>query len=90
MLETGGIVSKPTVAMVGEHGKEAVMPLENNTGWITQLAHSIVAIMSGNASTSNQGQIIIPIYIGSKHITDVVIDDVNKRTKATGNCPIKV
>lgn len=88
-LETGGIISKPTVAMVGEHGKEAVMPLENNTGWITQLAHSIVSIMGGNSNSSNQGPIIIPIYIGNKHITDVVIDDVNKRTKATGNCPIK-
>ncbi|MDE6752778.1 MAG: hypothetical protein K2J59_08425 [Eubacterium sp.] len=89
-LETGGIISKPTVAMVGEHGKEAVMPLENNTGWITQLAHSIVSIMGGNSNSSNQGPIIIPIYIGNKHITDVVIDDVNKRTKATGNCPIKI
>ncbi len=89
-LETGGIISKPTVAMVGEHGKEAVMPLENNTGWITQLAHSIVSIMGSNSNSSSQGPIIIPIYIGGKHITDIVIDDVNKRTKATGNCPIKI
>ena len=42
-LAYGGIVDKPTLAMVGEAGKEAVMPLENNTGWIDQLAEKIGA-----------------------------------------------
>lgn len=42
-LAAGGIVDKPTLAMVGEAGKEAVMPLENNTGWIDQLAEKIGA-----------------------------------------------
>ncbi len=37
-LAKGGIIDSPTIAMVGEAGKEAVMPLENNTGWITDLA----------------------------------------------------
>ena len=27
--------------MIGEHGKEAVLPLENNTGWIDELARKI-------------------------------------------------
>lgn len=40
-LAKGGIVDKPTLAMVGEAGKEAVMPLENNTGWIDQLAEKL-------------------------------------------------
>ena len=31
------MVEKPTIAMVGEAGKEAVVPLENNTGWIDVL-----------------------------------------------------
>lgn len=88
-METGGIVSKPTIAMVGEHGREAVMPLENNTGWITQLANNIAFIMGRNNATES-GSIVIPIYIGSKHITDIVVDDINKRTKSSGNCPIKI
>jgi hypothetical protein len=45
-LARGGIIDSPTVAMVGEAGKEAVMPLENNTGWIDMLAGKLVAIMS--------------------------------------------
>lgn len=41
LMAKGGIVDKPTLAMVGEAGKEAVMPLENNTGWIDQLADKL-------------------------------------------------
>ena len=38
MLAKGGVVDSATMAIIGEAGKEAVMPLENNTGWITNLA----------------------------------------------------
>lgn len=41
MLAKGGIIDTPTLAMVGEAGREAVMPLENNTGWISSLADEI-------------------------------------------------
>lgn len=50
-LAKGGIIDQPTVAMVGEAGKEAVMPLENNTGWITNLAGQI----AGQMGPQNQG-----------------------------------
>lgn len=45
MLAKGGVVNGATLAMIGEDGKEAVMPLENNTGWIKELAEKISAIM---------------------------------------------
>ena len=38
LLATGGIVTQPTKAIIGEAGKEAVLPLENNTGWMNKLA----------------------------------------------------
>jgi hypothetical protein len=41
LLAKGAVVDKPTLAMVGEAGKEAVMPLENNTSWINELANKI-------------------------------------------------
>ena len=37
-LAKGGIVDSPTLAEVGEDGKEAIIPLENNKGWIKELA----------------------------------------------------
>lgn len=42
-LAKGGIVNSPTLSMVGEAGREAVIPLENNTGWIDTLAGDIIS-----------------------------------------------
>lgn len=40
-LAEGGVVDKPTPAIFGERGAEAVVPLENNTGWINRIAKQI-------------------------------------------------
>lgn len=42
-LATGGVVNRATLAMIGENGAEAVVPLEKNTGWIKKLAAEIAA-----------------------------------------------
>lgn len=44
-LAKGGIIESPTTALIGEAGTEAVMPLENNTGWIGVLANMITQEM---------------------------------------------
>ncbi len=36
-LARGGIVASPTLAMIGEAGREAVLPLDSNTGWLTDV-----------------------------------------------------
>ena len=41
-LAKGAIVDEPTLAEIGENGKEAVIPLENNTGWISGLAKNLM------------------------------------------------
>ncbi len=52
-LARGGVVSQPTLAMVGEAGKEAVVPLQNNTEWTGQvaslLASALLPFMQGNS-----------------------------------------
>lgn len=45
LLAKGGIVNQPTLAMIGEAGKEAVVPLENNTEWMEALAAIIVSAL---------------------------------------------
>ncbi|CEQ27117.1 hypothetical protein [Paraclostridium sordellii] len=40
-LAKGGIIDKPTQAVVGEAGTEAVVPLENNTGGLNLLANKL-------------------------------------------------
>lgn len=47
-LAKGGVVDKATIAMIGEAGQEAVVPLENNTGWIDKVAARIGEIISVN------------------------------------------
>lgn len=47
-LATGGVVDRATVAMIGEAGQEAVVPLENNTGWMDKIAARIGEIISVN------------------------------------------
>ena len=63
MLAKGGIVDSPTMAIIGEAGKEAVMPLENNTGWITDLANKIGAVLQkdfiGNLGYATAGTNIV-------------------------------
>lgn len=87
MLKKGTIVTKPTVAMFGEKGAEAVVPLENNTGWIRKVATELDASRSGGES--GKGLVItIPIYIGGRKITEQVIKDIKDITKTTGKNPV--
>lgn len=84
-LAKGGIVDSATIAMVGEAGKEAVMPLENNTGWITDLAGKVASRMpQGNSNTSNDSPIEITLQIGSTKLGKVVIDSINKVQRQAG------
>lgn len=47
-LAKGGIVDKPTIAQIGEDGKEAVVPLENNLGWIRKITEGVKSAFVGN------------------------------------------
>ena len=40
-LAKGGIVNRPTLTLTGEAGREAVLPLQNNTEWMDILAAKI-------------------------------------------------
>ncbi len=86
-LAKGGIVDSPTLAMVGEAGKEAVMPLENNTGWINDLAGQIASILgTGNnsVSTDQQGGDIV-FMLDSSIIGRVALNELIKMRKQGKN-----
>lgn len=55
-LAKGGVVNSPTIAQIGEAGTEAVVPLENNTGWISKIAKliNLNMEMKSPAATINQ------------------------------------
>ena len=85
-LAKGGVIDSPTLAMVGEAGKEAVMPLENNTGWITDLAIQIASILGTNrnsVNTEQQGGDIIFMIDGSV-IGKVALKELRKMQRQGG------
>jgi hypothetical protein len=72
-LAEGGVIENPTVAMLGESGKEAVVPLERNTEWIDELAKAI---------GDKGGNMNLTIKLGEKDIYKGFIDYANERALA--------
>jgi phage-related protein len=75
-LAEGGIVDSATIAMIGEAGKEAVLPLENNTEWMDKLADKIAA--------RNGGQTKVVLQLNDRELGWATIDAINGITKQTG------
>lgn len=69
-LAEGGVIDSPTVAMLGEAGKEAVIPLENNTELIKSLAEAI------NEHRGGEG-INLTVKLGEKDFYKGFIDYLN-------------
>lgn len=85
-LAKGGIVDAPTIAMVGEAGKEAVMPLENNTGWITDLAAKVADRMPVNGGNSNDNSMSgdLILQIDGSIIGKVALNQLRKMQRQGG------
>ena len=76
-LATGGVTSGATLAMIGEAGKEAVLPLENNTSWMDTLAEKI-------------GGQHITVKIGEETILDRVVEGINGGSFMRGSTVLKI
>lgn len=77
-MAKGGIVDKATFAMIGENGKEAVMPLENNTGWIEELAGKLNSIMNKDLAGNFGRMSAVPEYaMASSAVTNNFTQVIN-------------
>ena len=84
-LARGGIVDAPTTAIIGERGREAVLPLESNTGWMDILADRIAGrIGVTTAEAGGGGTVTIPIYLDGV-LTDEYIVDAQERIAVRSN-----
>lgn len=52
LLARGTVVSRPTPAIIGEAGAEAVIPLENNLEWLDKMADMISNKIGGNGNVN--------------------------------------
>lgn len=74
----GGIVDRATLGIVGEAGKEAIMPLENNTGWITDLAQKVSDRMPQGSSDNGFGDGDLTLIIDGSVIGKVALKQLRK------------
>ena len=77
-LARGGIVNNPGAGVpliAGEAGREAILPLDNNTEWMDILADKIGGGGGGNTT--------IPVYLDGKMIAKYIIDLQKRKAFAT-------
>lgn len=83
-LAKGGIVTADTLAHIGEGGKkEAVLPLEQNTGWMDMLADRLAARIGGG------GQKVV-LMLNERELGHATIDAINNITKQTGGLQLHI
>lgn len=51
-MARGGIVSRPTIAQIGEAGREAVIPLDRNTAGLHEISRMLAQDMRGGSAAS--------------------------------------
>ena len=94
-LARGGIVDSPTVAMIGEAGKEVVMPLEN-TGFLQTMGRivggAVVNALGGGLPQSGgfSGSGDIVIMIGGHEFGRVAIQEINKEQERAGQVLLNI
>lgn len=93
-LARGGIISQPTLAMMGERGKkEAVVPLEN-TAFVDTLASAVAnAVMSAmqfnQVSQVNNDKKEVVLQVDSTKLARVMVDAMNRENRRIGNLVIQ-
>lgn len=76
-LAKGGIATQATPAIIGEAGKEAILPLENNTEWVDTLAQKINANGGG-------GDVTIKFTGSLSQLARVLKPEIDKENKRKG------
>ena len=87
-LARGGIVDSPTIAEIGEDGREAIIPLENNTEWINNVAKKLNDFNNSSVSGADTSLLEkldgiydrlgrLQMVINGKTLVGEIIDDID-------------
>lgn len=77
-LAQGGVIDRPTIAMIGEAGREAVIPMERNLGALEKLS-----TMIGDKINGNGQPIQLVVKIGEDTILDRFIEGIRDKNFET-------
>lgn len=92
-LAKGGIVNSATLSVIGEAGKEAVIPLENNIGWMDKLSAfitsridttGIITAINSLASKIGDGNIYITAEMDGEIVYKKMVKRNRQHIKQTG------
>lgn len=64
----------------GEAGREAVLPLDRNTGWMDKIADRVVSRLG----TGNDGPVTINLILDGKTLTSYVIQSLRRQARGSG------
>lgn len=64
----------------GEAGREAVLPLDSNTGWMDKIADRVVSRLG----TGNDGPVTINLILDGKTLTSYVIQSLRRQSRGAG------
>ena len=64
----------------GEAGREAVLPLDRNTGWMDKIADRVVSRLG----TGNDGPVTINLMLDGKILTSYVIQSLRRQARGAG------
>jgi hypothetical protein len=78
LLASGGLITSPTLAIVGEAGKEAVIPM-SNPARAEQVAREtgLLAMLGSRAGHSEIPN--VKVYLGTREITDILDVRIDKK-----------
>ena len=64
----------------GEAGREAVLPLDSNTGWMDKIADRVVSRLG----TGNDGPVTINLLLDGRTLTSYVIQSLRRQARGSG------
>ena len=79
-LAQGGVLKKGQIGLLEGDGAEAVVPLEQNLGWLDKIATMLSERMGGSAP--------IILQVDGKTFAQISIDSINGLTRQTGKLPL--
>ena len=91
-LAKGGIVDGATRAIIGEDGKEAVVPLEHNTEWMDIIANrltggvfqAVTTAITASSSNNNNKVASGDVYLDKDKVGKIIYDDMEKERRRRG------
>ena len=83
-LASGGLITSPTLAVVGEAGKEAVIPM-SNPARAEQVARQTGLLAMLGSRTGHSEMPSIKVYLGTREITDILDVRIDKKMDDQAN-----